>query len=67
MPLGFVLDKFDLDFPTTGLFVLWLTLFVDGIVVLDESVVADGRETVVPEVETRTLMSSRRRCVGYST
>ena len=42
MPPGFVLNKFDLDFPTTGLFILWPTLFlffvvagtVNGIIVL---------------------------------
>ena len=72
MPPGFVLNKFDLDFPTTGLFILWPTLFlffvvagtVDGIIVLDEGVVADGREAVVPGVGTRTLILSRRGCDG---
>ena len=42
MPPGFVLNKFDLGFPTAGLRILWPTLFfvvvagtADGIVVLN--------------------------------
>ena len=72
MPPRLVLNKFDLDFPATGLLILRPTLFivvvvataVDGIVVLDEGVVADGREAVVPGVGTRTLILSRRGCDG---
>ena len=68
MPSGLVLNKFDLDFSATGLFILWPTLFlffvvasiVDGIVVLDEVAVADRREVVVLGVRTRTLILSRR-------
>lgn len=67
-----VLNKFNLDFPTTGLLILLSTFFlfivvaaaVDGIVVLDEGVVADGREAVVSGVGTRTLILSRRGCDG---
>ena len=67
-----VLNKFNLDFPTTGLLILLSTFFlfvvvaatVDSIVVLDEGVVADGREAVVPGVGTRTLILSRRGCDG---
>ena len=67
-----ILNEFDLDFPTAGLLVLLATFFflfivaaaVDGIVVLDEGVVADGREAVVPGVGTRTLILSRRGCDG---
>ena len=72
MPPRLVLNKFDLDFPATGLLILRPTLFivvvvataVDGIVVLDEGVVTDGREAVVPGVGTRTLILSRRGCDG---
>ena len=72
MPPRLVLNEFDLDFPATGLLILRPTLFVvvvvatavDGIVVLDEGVVADGREAVVPGVGTRTLILSRRGCDG---
>ena len=64
VPPGLVLNKFDLDFPTAGLFILWPSLFllfvvastVDGIVVLDEGVVAYEREAVVPGVGTRMLI-----------
>ena len=67
-----ILNEFDLDFPATGLLVLLTAVFfvfvvaaaVDGIVVLDEGVVADGRDAVVPEVGTRTLILSRRGCDG---
>jgi len=72
VPPGLVLNKFDLDFPTAGLLILLSTVFfvlviataVDGIVVLDEGVVADGREAIVPGVGTRTLILSRRGCDG---
>ena len=72
VPPRLALNKFDLDFPTTGHFNLWPTLFfflavvstVDGIVVLDEAVVADGREAVVPGVGTRTLTLYRRGGAG---
>ena len=72
VPPRLVLNKFNLDFPTTGLFIFNPTLFfffvvataVDGIVILDEGVVADGREAVVSGVGTRTLILSRRGCDG---
>ena len=72
MPPRLVLNKLDLDFPATGLLILGPALFfivvvaaaVDGIVVLDEGVVADGRDTVVPGVGTRTLILSRSGCDG---
>ena len=58
-----VLIKSGRDFPTTGVFILWPTLFlffvvastVDGIAVLNEGVVADGRE-VVPGFRARALV-----------
>lgn len=67
-----VLNKLDLYFPTTCLLVLGPTVFVffvisgavDGIVVLDEGVASDGRDTVVPSVGTRSLILSRRGCDG---
>ena len=72
MPPGFVLNKFDLDFPAAGFVILRPTFFVfvaagtvDGIAVLDEGIVVDGREAVVLEAGTRTLISSRRGCVQY--
>ena len=72
VPPGLVLNKLDLDFSATGLLILRSTFFllvvvataVDGIVVLDEGVVADGREAVVPGVGTLTLILSRRGCDG---
>ena len=71
MPPRLVLNKFNLDFPTTGLLILLSTFFfivvataVGGIVVLDEGVVTDGREAVVPGVWTRTLILSRKGCEG---
>ena len=72
MPPGLVLNKLDLYFSATGLLILGPTLVlvlvvataVDGIVVLDEGVVADGRDAVVPGVGTRTLILSRRGCDG---
>ena len=66
MPPRLVLNKFDLDFSTTGFLIHWPTTFfvVDGIVVLDESVVTDGRDAVVPGVGMRTLILSRRGCDG---
>ena len=73
MPPGLVLNKLDLDFPAAGLFILRPAFFIviivastlDGIVILDERVVADGRrEAVVPGVGTRTLILSRRGCDG---
>jgi len=72
VPSRFVLNKLDLYFPATGLLILWPTLLllvifigaVDGIVVLDEGVVPDGREAIVSGVGTRTLILSRRGCDG---
>ena len=64
VPPRLVLNEFNLDFSTTGLLIPGPTLFVivlvlvagtvDRIVVLDEGVVADGREAVVSGVGTRT-------------
>ena len=72
VPPGLVLNKLDLDFPAASLLILRPTFLlilvvaaaVDGIVVLDEGVVADGRDAVVPGVGTLTLILSRRGCDG---
>ena len=74
MPPGLVLNKFDLDFPATGLLILWPTLFlffvaastVDGIVALGEGILTDGREAITLRVGTRMFVLSRRGCVGYN-
>ena len=69
-----VLIKSGRDFPTTGVFILWPTLFlffvvastVDGIAVLNEGVVADGRE-VVPGFGVRALVLSEEYVQDHST
>ena len=73
MPPRLVLNKLDLDFPTTGLLILRPPVFfivvfagtVDRIIVLDEGVATDGRgEAIAPGVGTRTLILSRSGCDG---